>query len=349
MDARIFDKVDALEPGFNPATRPGPGPRDQLPRQDAGRGRGLERLDPGPLDPKEYEPPPARSRRGRPREKAQDKGAEGTRPRTSGKAQDKPQQASEKREEAVAKRPGRDDGAGPRAVGLIREIIAERVNDPHVKQLLLAFLDDPQIAAGLPLAPAAKGVHHAYRGGLAEHLLSVLRLTLRVADHYPMADRDLLLAGALLHDVMKVAEISPEKGFEYTDEGKLVGHLVMTAQKIREKTLAIPGFPPALEHHITHLVLAHHGQLEYGSPKVPMTLEALIVHSLDSLDSRIASWLEAMARDPNDRWTENAQALRSPALEGPCAHLPGQVARGDAPQVSRGAPQEQGQGRRAPG
>jgi 3'-5' exoribonuclease len=163
------------------------------------------------------------------------------------------------------------------------------VNDPHVKQLLLAFLDDPQIAAGLPHAPAAKGIHHAYRGGLAEHLLSVLRLTLRVADHYPMADRDLLIAGALLHDVMKVAEISPEKGFEYTDEGKLVGHLVMTAQKIREKTLAIPGFPPALEHHLTHLVIAHHGQLEYGSPKVPMTLEALIVHSLDSLDSRIPS------------------------------------------------------------
>lgn len=304
VDARIFEKVDELEPGFNPGDI-------VLVQGHVINFHGkmqvvveaLERLDPGPLDPREFEVPPAppAPAEAAPQEKAEkaDKGQD-----KQDKAQEKPQQTAEKREEGAEKRPGRDDGAGPRAVGLIRELITERVNDAHVKQLLLAFLDDPQIAAGLPVAPAAKGVHHAYRGGLAEHLLSVMRLTLRVADHYPMADRDLLLAGALLHDVMKVAEISSEKGFDYTDEGKLVGHLVMTAQKIREKTLVIPGFPSALEHHLTHLVLAHHGKLEYGSPKLPMTIEAYIVHALDSLDSRIASWLEAMARDPNERWTE---------------------------------------------
>jgi 3'-5' exoribonuclease len=129
---------------------------------------------------------------------------------------------------------------------------------------------------------------------------------------------------------MKVAEISSEKGFDYTDEGKLVGHLVMTAQKIREKTLAIPGFPPALEHHLTHLVLAHHGRLEYGSPKLPMTIEALIVHSLDSLDSQIASWLEAMARDSHDRWTEPLKLYERQLWKGPSP-----TARGKTPVESR--------------
>ncbi|HVG63667.1 MAG TPA: HD domain-containing protein, partial [Hyalangium sp.] len=229
VDARVFDKVDTFESAFAPG--------DHLLIQGHvinfhGKLQvvveALERLDPGPLDLKEFEPPPAPAAPAEaapPQEKDQDK------------PQDKPQEKAQEKREEASPRPGRDDGAGPRAVGLIRELITERVNDPHVKQLLLAFLDDPQVSSGLPHAPAAKGIHHAYRGGLAEHLLSVMRLTLRVADHYPMADRDLLLAGALLHDVMKVAEISPEKGFDYTDEGKLVGHLVMTAQKIREKTL----------------------------------------------------------------------------------------------------------------
>lgn len=192
---------------------------------------------------------------------------------------------------------------GNRTVPQIREIV-ERVHDPHVKALLLAFLQDPAVADGLPRAPAGKGVHHAYRGGLADHILSVMKLAQRVADHYPMADRDLLVAGAFLHDVGKVSELSYEKNVEYTDEGRLVGHLVMTAQKIHQKAGEIPHFPRSLEHHLTHLVLAHHGQLAHGSPKVPVTLEALLVHSIDLLDSQVSSWLELMARDPNDKWTE---------------------------------------------
>jgi 3'-5' exoribonuclease len=125
-----------------------------------------------------------------------------------------------------------------------------------------------------------------------------------------MLDRDLLLAGALLHDIGKVQELTVAHGnIEYTDEGKLVGHLVMTAQKIREKTARIPGFPRALEQHLTHLVLAHHGHLEYGSPKLPMTLEGQVVHLIDLLDSRVHSWLELMAKDTgsNERWTENTK------------------------------------------
>ncbi|HYO54372.1 3'-5' exoribonuclease YhaM family protein [Archangium sp.] len=320
IDARVFDKdkVDALDPTFSIGDY-------VLVRGNviAFHGKSqvviesLEKLDPEPLDPKEFEPPaappapPAREEQPAPKAAAPAPAREGR---------------EERREEQAAPKSGGEGPGGARAVGQIRELITERVNDPNVRALLLAFLDDPQIAAGLPHAPAAKGVHHAYRGGLADHLLSVMRLTLRVADHYPMADRDLLLAGAFLHDVMKVAEISPDKGFEYTDEGKLVGHLVMTAQKIREKSLAIPHFPPLLEQHLTHLVLAHHGRLEYGSPKLPMTIEAHIVHALDSLDSRIASWVEAMQRDPNERWTENLKLYDRQLWKGPVP-----TARGRAP------------------
>lgn len=237
------------------------------------------RLDPEPIDPKEFAwsaPAPAPS--ASPSEEKSEKGPPGE----------------------------RHPEGNPRAVAQIREIV-ERVSDPNVRALLFAFLDDAEIARGLPIAPAAKGIHHAYRGGLADHLLSVMKLILRVAEHYPMADRDLLVAGALLHDIMKVKEISAEKGFAYTDEGRLVGHIVMTAQKIREKAQALGNFPPLLEQHITHLVLSHHGQMEWGSPKVPMTIEALIVHMVDSLDSRIASWLELMEKDPNETWTDNAR------------------------------------------
>ncbi|KFA94316.1 HD domain-containing protein [Archangium violaceum] len=310
IDARVFDKVEALEPTFSPGDY-------VLVRGNVigfhGKSQvvieALEKLDPEPLDPKEFEPP-ARE--------------EQPAPKAAAPAREE-QPAPKAREEQATPKAGGDGHGGARAVGQIRELITERVNDPNVKALLLAFLDDAQIAAGLPHAPAAKGIHHAYRGGLADHLLSVMRLTLRVADHYPMADRDLLLAGAFLHDVMKVAEISPDKGFEYTDEGKLVGHLVMTAQKIREKTLAIPNFPPLLEQHLTHLVLSHHGRLEYGSPKLPMTIEAHIVHALDSLDSRIASWVEAMQRDPNDKWTENLKLYDRQLWKGPAPTVRGRA------------------------
>jgi 3'-5' exoribonuclease len=194
-----------------------------------------------------------------------------------------------------------EDSKSP--VAQIKELV-DRVQDPNVRALLQAFLEDRQVAEGLRHAPAAKGIHHAYKGGLADHILSVMKLAHRMADHYPMADRDLLIAGAMLHDIGKVTELSYEKNFDYTDEGKLIGHLVMTAQKIREKASRIPHFPPLLEHHITHLVLSHHGHLEFGSPKLPMTLEAFIVHIIDHLDSRVASWLELMAKDPNEKWAD---------------------------------------------
>jgi 3'-5' exoribonuclease len=184
----------------------------------------------------------------------------------------------------------------------IRALCAQ-VGNAQVRALVFGFLDDAALVAAFLRAPAAKSIHHAFPGGLCEHTLSVLQLGWRVCDHYPQLDRDLLTAGCLLHDIGKAREISPEPGFEYTDEGKLVGHLVLTCQLIREKASRIPDFPRELEWRITHLVAAHHGRHEYGSPKEPATLEAMVVHALDELDTRVSSFgqLFAQAEGP---WTD---------------------------------------------
>ncbi len=184
----------------------------------------------------------------------------------------------------------------------IRAMCAQ-VRDDRVRRLLFAFLDDEALIPAFLRAPAAKSIHHAFPGGLCEHTLSVLQLGWRICDHYPQLDRDLVTAGCLLHDIGKAREISPEPGFEYTDEGRLVGHLVLTCQLIREKAARIPDFPRELEWRITHLVAAHHGRHEYGSPKEPSTLEAIAVHALDELDTRISSFgqLFAAAEGP---WTD---------------------------------------------
>jgi 3'-5' exoribonuclease len=190
--------------------------------------------------------------------------------------------------------------------GLWKELqgLLEAVADEHVRDLLKSFLLDDDLASRLRRAPAAKTVHHAYAGGLLEHTVSCLKLAHRLADHYPQVDRDLLVAGAFLHDLGKVRELSYGGGTEYTDEGRLVGHLVMTAQWIHDKARRL-GVPKDLEHHVVHLVLAHHGKLEYGSPKAPATLEALLVHYLDELDSRVNSWLNLMGREGGTRrWTD---------------------------------------------
>ena len=311
VDARVFEQVDAIEPSFQAGDL-------VLVRGHVTQFQGkpqvlleqVDRLDPEPIDPSEFEVPPPPPTPAPPAPAAQ----------VSAPAQ--PRLAHE------TPRPGAD---GARAVTQIRELV-ERVGDPHVKALLLAFLDDPVVAQRLPVAPAAKGIHHAHRGGLAEHILSVMRLGQRVSDHYPMLDRDLVLAGAFLHDIGKVQELAWDGGnTRYTDEGRLVGHIVMTAQAIREKAARIPSFPPLLEAHLTHGVLAHHGQLEYGSPKVPMTLEAYVVHAIDSLDSRIDSWLDLMARDPGETWTEQTKLYERHLWKGPAP-----TARGRAPVEGKG-------------
>ncbi|GEJ59151.1 3'-5' exoribonuclease YhaM family protein [Anaeromyxobacter diazotrophicus] len=198
-------------------------------------------------------------------------------------------------------------GPSPEEDAAWKELVAlvDAVSDENVKKLVRAFLEDDDVASRLRRAPAAKSVHHAYPGGLLEHTVSCLKLAHRLADHYPQVDRDLLVAGAFLHDLGKIRELSFERQVEYSDEGRLVGHLVMTAQWIHDKARRA-GVPRDLEHHLVHLVLAHHGRLEYGSPKVPMTLEALLTHEIDELDSRVNSWLNLMGREGgNRRWTSS--------------------------------------------
>jgi 3'-5' exoribonuclease len=153
--------------------------------------------------------------------------------------------------------------------------------------LLTAVLADPQIAAAYREAPAAKQLHHAWLGGLLEHVISLLTLADRVAPHYPILHRDLLLTGVILHDIGKVRELSWEIGFEYTLEGTLLGHIHIGAA-LAERTMdSLPNFPPKLKTLVLHLILSHHGKLEFGSPKLPMVPEALVLNFIDDLDAKM--------------------------------------------------------------
>jgi 3'-5' exoribonuclease len=150
-----------------------------------------------------------------------------------------------------------------------------------------AFFDDPVLMAAYRVAPAAKGMHHVYLGGLLEHSLAVAKLVDAIVPLYGNLNRDLLVAGALLHDVGKVREMSYYRSFDYTDEGKLLGHITIGVEMVQERLAALPGFPAELGLLLKHMLLSHHGQYEFGSPKRPKTVEATILNYLDDLDSKI--------------------------------------------------------------
>jgi 3'-5' exoribonuclease len=216
-----------------------------------------------------------------------------------------------KKPEKAAAHAEADDALWKELLGLVDTVV-----DPHVKDLIKAFTDDEDVVARLRRSPAAKTVHHAYPGGLLEHTVSCLKLAHRVADHFPQVDRDLLVAGAFFHDLAKIRELSGDRSTEYTDEGRLVGHLVMTAQWVHDKARRV-GASRELEQHVVHMVLAHHGKLEFGSPKVPMTLEAMLTHAIDEMDSRVNSWLNLMGREGgNRRWTDASNVYEQPIWRG---------------------------------
>ncbi len=172
--------------------------------------------------------------------------------------------------------------------------------NPDLKLLLATLLADPSIAQAYREAPAAKQLHHAWLGGLLEHVVSLLNLADRVAPHYPMLDRDLLLTGVILHDIGKVRELSWEIGFEYTIEGTLLGHIQMGIALTEQTIDSLPNFPPKLKTLVLHMILSHHGKLEFGSPKLPMIPEALVLNFLDDLDAKmqaIASEFEKSIRE----------------------------------------------------
>ena len=163
----------------------------------------------------------------------------------------------------------------------------EAVQNDALRNLLYAFFKDEKTARLFKRAPAAKGFHHTYLGGLLEHSLSVVRLLTKIAEHYPWLDKDLLITGGLLHDIGKIYEFSYDQLIEYSDEGRLIGHIVMGVEMIDDKIAAIPGFPPQLSLELRHIILSHHGEFEYGSPKRPKTMEALAVHYMDDLDAKL--------------------------------------------------------------
>jgi 3'-5' exoribonuclease len=192
--------------------------------------------------------------------------------------------------------------------------------DPHLKALLEAFLRDEEIAAALRQAPAAKALHHAWIGGLLEHILSLMGLCDLVAHHYPYINRDLLLAGVVLHDIGKLRELRWGTSFDYSLEGQLLGHITIGMGMIEKKIAAIPDFPPAKRLLVEHLVLSHHGKYEFGSPKLPMTPEAIMLHYLDDLDAKMQTVRAEFARNEasgrsSAEMTEWVRSLERPLLD----------------------------------
>lgn len=175
----------------------------------------------------------------------------------------------------------------------------------ELRRLLRSFFDDPVFLELYRTAPAAKGMHHVYLGGLLEHSLSVARLVDQIMPLYPELNRDLLVAGALLHDVGKVREMTYFRAFDYTDEGKLLGHISIGVEMVHEKIALLEGFPVELAMLLKHMILSHHGQYDYGSPKRPKTIEATVLNYLDDLDSKINGIRTHMRKETvnQSRWT----------------------------------------------
>ena len=169
--------------------------------------------------------------------------------------------------------------------------------NPDLKRLVFAFLDDPEIGPAYRAAPAAKVLHHAWLGGLLEHVLTLVRVCRAVVPFYPEVDPDLLVTGAVLHDIGKVRELSWGTTFGYTLEGQLVGHISIAQGMLREKIAALPGFPGKLSVLVEHMVLSHHGRHEFGSPKLPMTPEAILLSALDDLEAKMQNMRAEFARE----------------------------------------------------
>jgi len=183
--------------------------------------------------------------------------------------------------------------------------IASQINHPFLRKLLDAFFADEDFIKKFKLAPAAKAVHHVYIGGLLEHTLSVVQLILLIGPRYKGINQDLLITGGILHDIGKISELSYDRTFDYTDPGRLLGHIILTVQMIDEKIRRIPEFPEELSTLLKHIALSHHGEYAFGSPKLPQTLEALLLHHVDDLDAKIhgfLAWIEK-EKDSSSRWT----------------------------------------------
>ena len=179
-----------------------------------------------------------------------------------------------------------------------------KVKDPYLSKLLKSlFVEDVEFAKAFKFSSAAKTVHHGFVGGLLEHTLSVTKLCEYYVNYYPMINADLLYTAAMCHDIGKVYELSPFPENDYTDEGQLLGHIMIGAEMVGDRIRDIPGFPIKLGNELKHCILAHHGELEYGSPKKPALLEAVALNFADNTDAHLQTMIEALtAAGENQGW-----------------------------------------------
>jgi 3'-5' exoribonuclease len=204
-------------------------------------------------------------------------------------------------------------------IGELWQTLAEYVagfQNPHLKALIEGFMADPEIAQAYRNAPAAKTLHHAYIGGLLDHVVSLFRSCDLVCRNYPQINRDLVLAGAFLHDIGKIHELTYNRSFSYTTRGQLLGHMIIELEMLQAKLALVPDFPPELKTLLEHLIISHHGQYEFGSPKLPMFPEALLLHYMDDLDSKMESMRALFEResDLENFWTGYSPSLGRPLL-----------------------------------
>lgn len=190
-------------------------------------------------------------------------------------------------------------------------IYLDQINSPYLSQLVGFFFGDPEFLRRFSQAPAAKIVHHAYLHGLLEHTLEILRIAATVLELYPQIDSDLLYTGILLHDLGKVREFDWGLDIDYTNEGRLLGHVVITDEMVSAAIQSLPDFPPELAQRLRHMLLAHHGRYEWGSPRRPKTLEAIALHQIENLSAQLNRFHLLLEKRPFDKeWTDYDRLLR---------------------------------------
>jgi len=187
----------------------------------------------------------------------------------------------------------------------------------HLKSLVELFMADAEIAERYRNAPAAKALHHAYIGGLLDHVVSLFRSCDLICRNYPQINRDLLLTGAFLHDIGKIQELTYNRAFSYTTRGQLLGHMIIELEMLHAKLAQLPGFPEELKTLVEHMIISHHGQYEFGSPKLPMFPEALMLHYLDDLDSKLEAMRAHFEREAEleGPWTSYNASLGRPLFD----------------------------------
>lgn len=203
--------------------------------------------------------------------------------------------------------------------------IISSVNNEDIRKLLQAIYGDEAFRESFSRAPAAKGWHHSYIGGLLEHVHDMAQLALRAADIYENVDKDILVAGVLLHDLGKLQELSVEAHIDYTDRGRLLGHITLGIEFLEEYLRGMEDFPAELELELKHMILSHHGSLENGSPVVPMTVEALLLHYIDNADAQVRGVMLELDKNGGrqDSWTEYVRMLDRFIYRGPATGLRG--------------------------